>query len=131
MSKHSIWENATGLLITLNRLKVFTHDPHVEILVYLLKYKPRGQNVTDIKNDLKLEQSICSLHLSKLLKANLVISKKQRRNMYYAPNYEQIVATMKEVCQLFKTKISINRLTKEVRSYENSNRNKEEAESLV
>jgi DNA-binding transcriptional ArsR family regulator len=119
MAKLEFRENAPKSINTIDRVSFLTHPPKMRILNYLLGEYPYAQRVSDTYRALGMEQSICSLHLGELSKAGLVVNKREGQAIHYAPNYEQIEATMKEMSLIFKTEKSINKLNIQILEYEN------------
>ena len=67
--------------------KVLSHKLSDKILPLLSK---KELPVTEIYNTLKLEQSMCSVHLSRLREKNLVIARKDGKKVFYRINPQTI-----------------------------------------
>ncbi len=61
--------------------KVLAHSLSDKILPLLAK---KELPVTEIYNTLKIEQSQCSVHLSRLRENNLVIARKEGKKVFYS-----------------------------------------------
>lgn len=69
-------------------LRAISHPLRLSILVFIDRHKEI--NVNQIYRTLKLEQSITSQHLRILRKADLVISKRDGKYIFYSLNYEKL-----------------------------------------
>ena len=67
--------------------KVLSHSLSDKILPLLAK---KELPVTEIYNTLKIEQSMCSVHLSRLRENNLVIARKEGKKVFYRINPQTI-----------------------------------------
>ncbi len=88
-------QKASSQLVEVNELKkaalhfrAINHTLRQQIL-YLL-HKNQSMKVTDIYEELRLEQSVASQHLAILRKANLVMTTRQGKNIFYSVNYERL-----------------------------------------
>jgi DNA-binding transcriptional ArsR family regulator len=84
---------------TTKKLKALSHPIELDILIFLKKHGPT--NVKTLYSQLKLEQSICSLHLSNLRDAKLVIAKKEGRIISYSIDYEELQRAMLDVSDAY------------------------------
>ena len=71
----------------LDFFKVLSHSLSDKILPLLAK---KELPVTEIYNTLKIEQSQCSVHLSRLRENNLVIARKEGKKVFYRINPQTI-----------------------------------------
>ena len=62
----------------------------LRIGILQLIHKHGAIKVQDIHHKLKIEQSVASQHLSVLRKANLVLTQRDGRCIYYSVNYEGV-----------------------------------------
>lgn len=70
------------------RLRAINNKLRVTILQLI--HKKGALIVQDIYRKLKIEQSVASQHLAILRNANLVITKREGKCIYYAVNYQQL-----------------------------------------
>ena len=71
------------------------HKLRLTLLTYI--DKKGTTNVTDLYNDLNLEQSVASQHLAILRREKIVNAKRDGKQIRYAVNYERIKFLMKKV----------------------------------
>jgi len=71
----------------LDFFKVLSHSLSDKILPLLSK---KELPVTEIYNTLKIEQSQCSVHLSKLREHKIVTSRKDGKRVFYTVNHNTI-----------------------------------------
>ena len=69
-------------------LRAINHKLRQQI-VKLLEENKR-MNVTDIYVKLRLEQSVASQHLAILRNAGLVLTRREKRRIYYSVNYQRL-----------------------------------------
>lgn len=68
--------------------RAINHKLRQQILALL--HKNEKMSVTPIYEKLDLEQSVASFHLAILRKANLVITERNGRSVYYSVNYKRL-----------------------------------------
>ena len=71
----------------LDFFKVLAHPMSEKILPLLSK---KELPVTEIYNTLKIEQSMCSVHLSKLREKGILKARKDGKKVYYSVNTQMI-----------------------------------------
>jgi len=69
-------------------LRAIGHDLRKKI-VYLLR-KNESMNVTDIYVKLRIEQSVASQHLAILRKADIVLTQRKGKYIYYTLNHKRL-----------------------------------------
>jgi DNA-binding transcriptional ArsR family regulator len=62
----------------------------LRVIILQLIHKKGSLIVQDIYRKLKIEQSVASQHLAILRNANLVITKREGKCIYYSVNYQQL-----------------------------------------
>lgn len=58
----------------------------------LVKRGPKGFIPSDLSERLEIPAPTLSFHLEELARADLVVSRRQGRNVYYSPNFERVNA---------------------------------------
>ena len=81
-------------------LRALNHKLRQKILSTI--EKESNITVTEIYVKLRLEQAVASQHLAILRKANIVITKREGRFIYYSVNFERIAQIEKYVGELNK-----------------------------
>ena len=69
-------------------LRILNHPLRLQFLNYL--HQEGRVVVTAVHKKFRIEQSVASQHLSLLRAANLVLTKRKGRNIYYSVNYEEL-----------------------------------------
>ena len=81
-------------------LRALNHKLRQKILSTI--EKESNITVTELYVKLRLEQAVASQHLAILRKANIVITKREGRFIYYSVNFERIAQIEKYVGELNK-----------------------------
>jgi ArsR family transcriptional regulator, arsenate/arsenite/antimonite-responsive transcriptional repressor len=84
--------SALGALASEARLNVFRR---------LVKRGPKGYTPSELVERLGVPAPTLSFHLKELTQAELIVSRREGRNLYYSPNFEQmnaLVAFLTENC---------------------------------
>jgi len=81
-------------------LRALNHKLRQKILSTI--EKEGNITVTELYVKLRLEQAVASQHLAILRKANIVITKREGRFIYYSVNFERIAQIEKYVAELNK-----------------------------
>ena len=81
-------------------LRALNHKLRQKILSTI--EKEGNITVTELYVKLRLEQAVASQHLAILRKANIVITKREGRFIYYSVNFERIAQIEKYVGELNK-----------------------------
>lgn len=74
---------ALGALASEARLSVFR---------LLVKRGPEGYTPSELSDRLSVPSPTLSFHLKELVHADLIVSRREGRNLYYSPNFEQMNA---------------------------------------
>jgi ArsR family transcriptional regulator, arsenate/arsenite/antimonite-responsive transcriptional repressor len=77
---------ALGALASEARLAVFR---------LLVKRGPKGYTPSELSERLAVPAPTLSFHLKELVRAELVVSRREGRNLYYSPNFEQTRALVR------------------------------------
>jgi DNA-binding transcriptional ArsR family regulator len=83
---------ALGALASESRLAVFR---------LLVKRGPEGYTPSELVERLRVPPPTLSFHLKELLRAGLVVSRRDGRNLYYSPNFQhmnQLVGFLTDNC---------------------------------
>jgi ArsR family transcriptional regulator len=83
---------ALGALASAARLAVFR---------LLVRRGPQGFTPSELAERLKIPAPTLSFHLKELLRADLIVSRRDGRNLFYSPDFEQmnsLVAFLTENC---------------------------------
>ncbi len=83
--------------------RALLHPLRSKLLAVLDKSKNKRKTVTDIYNELKLEQSVASQHLAILRRANLVKSVREGKRILYSVNYDAL-RTLNKASELLLSK---------------------------
>lgn len=75
-------EKENKIQLTASLLKSIGHPIRIEIMLYLAHYQ--RATVTEISNDLSVQQPIISLHLSVLRKQKVITVKKEGKKSLYS-----------------------------------------------
>lgn len=78
------------LRIALRILRALAHPLRIKIIRTIHQNKDGAANVGEIYTALEIEQSIASQHLRVLRHADLVITRRDHKFVYYSLNYERI-----------------------------------------
>lgn len=74
------------LKIASNLMRACTHPLRLQLISFI--HENKSINVNSIYQTLKLEQSVASQHLKILRDANLVLTNRQGKFIFYSLNYE-------------------------------------------
>lgn len=80
--------NKNKLETAIEILRALNHPLRLKILKFI--HNKKRSNVNSIYRTLKLEQSVTSQHLSILRDTNLVIDKREGKNIYYSIDYDML-----------------------------------------
>ncbi|MBK8370408.1 MAG: winged helix-turn-helix transcriptional regulator [Saprospiraceae bacterium] len=81
--------NETELRIAVLVLRALNHKLRMKMLKFI---QVQGKKVTviDVYVQLKLEQAKASQHLAILRRANILVSEREGKNIYYSINFEMV-----------------------------------------
>lgn len=82
-------------------LSALASDARLGVFRLLVKRGPEGYTPSELAARLRLPAPTLSFHLKELMRAKLVISRRNGRNLYYSPNFERmngLVAFLTENC---------------------------------
>ncbi|MDX1912325.1 MAG: metalloregulator ArsR/SmtB family transcription factor [Saprospiraceae bacterium] len=85
------------LRIALRILRALAHPLRIKIIRTIHQNKEGAANVGEIYTALEIEQSIASQHLRVLRHADLVVTRRDHKFVYYSLNYERISRTTEAI----------------------------------
>jgi DNA-binding transcriptional ArsR family regulator len=102
MNKHTtaLFVSNDQLRIALRILRALAHPLRIRIIRTIHQNKDGVANVSEIFTALEIEQSIASQHLRVLRHADLVITRRDHKFVYYSLNYDRIARTAEAVAIL-------------------------------
>jgi DNA-binding transcriptional ArsR family regulator len=71
-------------------LGALASEARLAIFRLLVKRGPKGYTPSDLVERLRVPAPTLSFHLKELVRAGLVISRRDGRNLYYSPNIERM-----------------------------------------
>jgi ArsR family transcriptional regulator, arsenate/arsenite/antimonite-responsive transcriptional repressor len=73
-------------------LSALASEARLGVFRLLVKRGPEGYTPSELNKRLELPAPTLSFHLKGLVQAGLVVSRRDGRNLYYSPNFEQMNA---------------------------------------
>lgn len=116
MNKTALYEsngklNMKKIEMQVNGLKVIAHPMRYAIMLLLLKNK--SMNVTEIYEQLKIDQAVTSNHLKVMKYSDILCSKRNGENIFYSINFKRLKAMQDfmnidacQMCNLEQEKIT-------------------------
>jgi len=74
----------------ISALSALASESRLAVFRLLVRRGPEGYTPSDLAARLNLPAPTLSFHLKGLLQANLVVSRREARNLYYSPNFERM-----------------------------------------
>ena len=71
-------------------LSALASEPRLALYRLLVKRGPRGFTPSELSERLEIPGPTLSFHLKELVRAELLTSRREGRNLYYSPNFEQM-----------------------------------------
>jgi ArsR family transcriptional regulator len=71
-------------------LSALASESRLTLYRLLVKRGPRGFTPSELSERLEIPGPTLSFHLKELVRAQLLTSRREGRNLYYSPNFEQI-----------------------------------------
>jgi ArsR family transcriptional regulator, arsenate/arsenite/antimonite-responsive transcriptional repressor len=85
----------------INALSALASEPRLAVFRLLVKRGPEGYSPSELSERLDIPSPTLSFHLKELVRAKLVVSRRQSRNLYYSPNIARmntLLAFLTENC---------------------------------
>lgn len=79
---------------TVNALAALASEPRLAVFRLLVKRGPKGYTPSELSTRLDVPAPTLSFHLKELVRAGLVVSCREGRNLHYSPNFERMRALM-------------------------------------
>src|SRR6185437_14853542 len=82
-------------------LSALASEARLSVFRILVRRGPQGFTPSDLAERLKIPAPTLSFHLKELLRADLIVSRREGRNLFYRPDFEQmnsLVAFLTENC---------------------------------
>jgi len=82
-------------------LSALASEPRLAVFRLLVKRGPDGYSPSELSERLDIPAPTLSFHLKELVRAKLVVSRRESRNLYYSPNIGRmtsLVAFLTENC---------------------------------
>jgi ArsR family transcriptional regulator, arsenate/arsenite/antimonite-responsive transcriptional repressor len=82
-------------------LSALASEPRLAVFRLLVKRGPDGYSPSQLSERLDIPSPTLSFHLKELMRAKLVVSRRESRNLYYSPNIGRmnaLVAFLTENC---------------------------------
>ena len=73
-------------------LSALASEPRLSIYRQLVKRGPEGYTPSQLIDSLSIPAPTLSFHLKELTQAGLVVARREGRNLYYSPDFEQMNA---------------------------------------
>jgi ArsR family transcriptional regulator, arsenate/arsenite/antimonite-responsive transcriptional repressor len=70
----------------INALSALASEPRLAVFRLLVKRGPDGYSPSELSERLDIPSPTLSFHLKELMRARLVVSRRESRNLYYSPN---------------------------------------------
>jgi DNA-binding transcriptional ArsR family regulator len=75
-------------------LSALASEPRLALYRLLVKRGPRGFTPSELGERLDIPGPTLSFHLKELVRAQLLASRREGRNLYYSPNFERMRALL-------------------------------------
>jgi DNA-binding transcriptional ArsR family regulator len=82
-------------------LSALASDARLSVFRLLVRRGPQGFTPSELAERLKIPAPTLSFHLKELLRADLIASRREGRNLFYSPDFEQmnsLVAFLTDNC---------------------------------
>ena len=76
----------------ISALSALASEPRLSVFRLLVKRGPDGYSPSELSECLDIPSPTLSFHLKELVRAKLVVSRRESRNLYYSPNIERMTA---------------------------------------
>ena len=73
-------------------LSALASEPRLAVYRLLVKRGPEGYTPSELATRLDVPAPTLSFHLKSLVRAGLVVSRREARNLFYSPNFERMNA---------------------------------------
>jgi ArsR family transcriptional regulator, arsenate/arsenite/antimonite-responsive transcriptional repressor len=73
-------------------LSALASEPRLALYRLLVKRGPKGFTPSELSERLEIPAPTLSFHLKELARADLLVSRREGRNLYYSPNFESVRA---------------------------------------
>jgi ArsR family transcriptional regulator, arsenate/arsenite/antimonite-responsive transcriptional repressor len=73
-------------------LSALASEPRLTVFRLLVKRGPDGYSPSELSERLDIPSPTLSFHLKELVRAKLVVSRRESRNLYYSPNIARMNA---------------------------------------
>jgi len=71
-------------------LGALASEPRLAVFRLLVRRGPRGFTPSDLAERIAIPAPTLSFHLRELLRANLVVCRRESRNLYYSPDFDRM-----------------------------------------
>lgn len=78
----------------IDALSALASESRLAVYRLLVKRGPEGYTPTELAARLTVPAPTLSFHLKELVRAKLVLSRREGRNLYYSPNFERMSGLM-------------------------------------
>ena len=85
----------------IDALSALASEPRLAVFRLLVKRGPRGYTPSELIERLDVPAPTLSFHLKELLRAELLVSRREGRNLYYSPNFgrmNEVLGFLTENC---------------------------------
>lgn len=85
----------------IDALSALASEPRLAVFRLLVKRGPKGYTPWDLVERLEVPAPTLSFHLKELARADLIVSRRQGRNLYYSPNFarmDELVGFLTDNC---------------------------------
>ena len=76
----------------IDALAALASEARLAVFRLLVKRGPEGYTPSELSERLAVPAPTLSFHLKELVHAELIVSRREGRNLYYSPNFEQMQA---------------------------------------
>jgi DNA-binding transcriptional ArsR family regulator len=76
----------------INALSALASEARLAVFRLLVKRGPKGYTPSELAERLEIPTPTLSFHLKELAHADLIVSRREGRNLHYSPNFERMKA---------------------------------------